>query len=253
MTSRPILFSPAMVRGLLREIENRGSGKTQTRRLAKWKPVAGIPSEELESLELQGWDISDGTDNCLGDNLFKVPFHSGDRLWVRESWRPSLPGGNCDPWHVRVAYPADGQTVDFGWADDIPGDWNMPKAAEKGNVPSIHMPRWASRITLEVTDVRVERLKEISEQDAVAEGIEEVSALWPADDEGFEGAPYPSYADYGPDANGCFSGYGAAGLSFMKLWDSLNAQRAPWDSNPWVTVTTFVPHLANIDQWGNVA
>jgi hypothetical protein len=85
------------------------------------------------------------------------------------------------------------------------------------------MPRWASRITLDVTDVRFEPLKDISDDDAVAEGIAEVSANYTPEGD-FEGTECSSYADYGPNANGCFSGFGAARLSFMKLWNSINGK-----------------------------
>jgi hypothetical protein len=114
--------------------------------------------------------------------------------------------------------------------------------------PSIHMPKRASRLTLIVTGYRIERLHDIDEAGAIAEGVEEVSAKWPpneADD--FEGAPYPSYADYGPNANGCFAGPGAARLSYMKLWNAINGPDA-WAANPWVEVTSYTPHLCNIDR-----
>lgn len=86
--------------------------------------------------------------------------------------------------------------------------------------PGIHMPRWASRLTLHVTDVRVQRLQDISEDDAQAEGC-----------------PCQSDDD--------LCGMEAAGW-FRDLWDSLNAERAPWSSNPWVVAVTFRPVLGNI-------
>jgi hypothetical protein len=115
----------------------------------------------------------------------------GDRLWVRETWSQLYPYESR-----RVAYRADRETV---VAPGVLPWWR----------PSIHMPRWASRLTLEITKVRVERLKEITVKDIAAEGIQ-------------EGVGVFAYED------------------FRKLWDSLNAKRGfGWDANPWVWVVEF--------------
>ena len=92
------------------------------------------------------------------------------------------------------------------------------------------MPRWASRLTLIVTDVRVQRLQDISEADARDEGVECDSDGW---------------RDYMMPTTQCC---GSARNSFATLWDSLNAERAPWSSNPWVVAVTFRPVLGNIDR-----
>jgi hypothetical protein len=201
MTTRPILFSGPMVRALL------DGRKTQTRRVLK-------PTAEA----------------------FETPkFRRGDVLWVREAW--------CDVNDhgiESVAYRADGDVwgVDEArhdtladkylyatWAADliggIEGSWR----------PSIHMPRWASRLTLRVTDVRVQRVQEISEGDAVAEGIERDTDGW---------------VDYqAPSVQCCVT----ARDSFMTLWDSLNAPRGyGWDANPWVAAFTFEVIRKNVDQ-----
>jgi hypothetical protein len=108
----------------------------------------------------------------------------------------------------------DEQLIYFATEDDSEIVNEMPRC------PSIHMPRWASRITLTVTDVRVQRLQDISRGDAMDEGC-----------------PLPNMAD-GPDPRDWFA----------DLWDSLNAKRAPWDSNPWVAAYTFTVEQRNIDQ-----
>lgn len=93
--------------------------------------------------------------------------------------------------------------------------------------PSIYMPRWASRITLEVTEVRVERLQDISEEDAQAEGVERC-----------DGFPLSLGYPAGEDDGKCVL-YPSAVRAFSVLWDSLNHERAPWRSNPWVWVIRF--------------
>lgn len=210
MTDKPILFSASMIRALL------DGRKTQTRRVLndkQVKRVADIPSEELESLQIEGWDISDGTEECLGEYLFKTPIYAGDRLWVRESFQVSGIGWGKKPKDAhggKVHFMAD---PDHGW-QDYWGGWH----------PSIHMPRWASRLTLVVTDVRVQRVQEISEADAIAEGIFESDVNM-----------YPEL--------------GTARHHFEDLWDSLNSKRGfGWDDNPWVTAITFTVHRCNIDQ-----
>lgn len=181
MTDRPILFSGPMVRAIL---EGR---KTQTRRLISTKPRG----------HLGGVNLFDGTwtdDYVLDPGNVEwrqqiVRYAVGDRLWVRETWSERLEG-------EAAIYRADAE---------LPIVWR----------PSIFMPRWASRLTLTVTDVRVQRLQEISRDDVIAEGITER-----------EGEPIAAVVA------GWHEPYAA-------LWDSLNAKRAPWASNPWVVAVTF--------------
>lgn len=144
----------------------------------------------------------------------------GDRLWVRETWRPAVSA--ADPWHVAVAYAADGRVKHWDWASDADfGDWRLPKRAKHGDVPSIHMPRWASRLTLIVEDVRVQRLQEITLGDICAEGLAR------------------SIYDFRPVQRGFDA--------FADLWNSLHGPEA-WDANPWVCALTFTVHKTNIDQ-----
>jgi len=148
-----------------------------------------------------------------------VPYAPGDRLWVRE---------NCATWGDHEAiYRAD-DAVEYGLAVSD-GKFGAKWKAR----PSIHMPRWASRLTLTVTDVRVQRLHAISEADAIAEGIK-------------------LHGDF-------FTGYGKAADqwmgpldSFASLWISLHGYEG-WDENPWVVALTFTVQRGNIDQMPGVA
>lgn len=199
MKERPILFSGPMVRAIL------DGRKTQTRRVIK-------PTQPRDD---GMWPAGR---NPVPDCPYGRP---GDRLWVRETWGISLCGNRVslspeawpDGWPVdRLRYAADG--YDFGLSTKR---------------PSIHMPRWASRITLEITDIRVQRLRDISEDDAVAEGIEYGQS---------DGATSNG-------RNRCFvnpvspNEEGTAQWAFSQLWDSINAERAPWASNPWVWAVSF--------------
>jgi len=165
----------------------------------------------------QVWGVYDD----WGEWGARVPYMPGDLLWVRERWSDDLlaPG--------EVYYYAT--ALDDGLLAD--------EVAEIRWKPSIHMPRWASRVTLEVTDVRVQRLQEISQEDARAEGVateewddwrENVTAI---------GMPEGSYIETERDL-------------FRDLWDNINAKRGyGWDTNPWVIALTFVVHQMNIDEF----
>lgn len=188
MADRPIIFSGPMVRALL---EGR---KTQTRRLA-CKPQPGVPLNPSRWRRVK----------------------PGDRLWVREAWHPVIEG------HPVALYRADDKIVyhDTGrWDDRLiyekPERWR----------PSIHMPRWASRLTLLVTDVKVERLQEIGEADAKAEGAYQCANGW----------SYGSSPLAGSTARG----------AFYCLWNSIHSPNA-WNANPWVVVLSFNAHRCNID------
>ena len=203
MADKPILFSGSMIRAILREVSAPGTGKTQTRRVLKPRPRRTIFFDA----------------KTAGLEQFREPaYRAGDRLWVREAIS-----------YDRLDVDRDGILPPWYWADGNPdaGDWTRPK-------PSIHMPRWASRLTLIVTDVRVQRLQDISEDDARAEGIEH--------DQDRSRGNVIAWRDYLDRGGKC----GTAIASFRSLWDSLNAERAPWSSNPWVVAVTFRPVLGNI-------
>lgn len=137
----------------------------------------------------------------------------GDRLWVRES----------------CSLARSGLPVAWYWADGNPtdGDWTKPR-------PSIHMPRWASRITLDVADVRVERLQSISEQDAIAEGAVEDWA------DGLSVWYFPGGWELGVERHG-----ETAREGFRWLWTAINGN---WDHNPEVVALSFAVIRANVDR-----
>ena len=232
--NRPILFKGEMVRAIL---EGR---KTQTRRIMKLTGGNKLGVWESDHIGGDGCKYADGSlvpkMPCISHTrtgaVHVPPIMVGDLLWVRESWRPLAGYG---AWDLLIFYAADDVTIHLKDGDVDVGDWSFPKAAKNGNVPSIFMPRWASRITLEVTDVRVQRLQDISEEDAIAEGIEYYK------DRMAEG-----WVSYEPKSNPYHYRYFADPRDgFRTLWDSINSKRDEgkysWKSNPWVVAYTFKP------------
>jgi hypothetical protein len=194
-TEKPILFNGPMVRAIL------DGRKTMTRRVIKTKAflewvAAGFSDE-----------FTKNPDNLWAESS---PYRPGMKLWVRETWRRAkgnLPDG--------IEYRADNLLVWFDGNEPQKAREDIQRFPRDGKWrPSIFMPRWASRITLEVTGVRVERLQEISDDNALAEGY----------------PYYTSIIEYETgDAKAWFSG----------LWDSLNGKTCPWASNPFVWVVEF--------------
>jgi len=217
MRKLPILFSGLMVRAIL---EGR---KTQTRRI-----LTGLCDDEpaiVESGEVRAF-------NENGSPYRWPRTHAvGDLLWVREAWRCD-PNGRESDGSIWVVYAA-ARTAQVRFMS--PAEWKLPKRANNGMVPSIHMPRWASRITLRVTCVKVERLQDISEADARAEGIfarggtgdDPTSSQWTWQKEGWR--------------------YDTPRQALQKLWESINGPGS-WEANPWVAAYTFEPILQNIDK-----
>lgn len=229
MTDRPILQTAADVRAAL------AGRKTQARVILKPQP-GGIEQRPLgfvgSPARFVFTEVHPGGANWT--HYAKIPYTPGDRLWVRETWRPHYLGDGV--WNLDVSYPADGErrTICDGEFGDK--DWNWPKAADRGNVTPLHMPRWASRLTLTVSDVRVQRLQDISEADAKAEGLEtEPSPLG-----------ISTYYCFGDIA------YSHAKPAYRDLWNSLHGPGA-WDANPWVVALTFTVQRGNIDQLPGVA
>lgn len=221
MTDRPILFSAPMVRALL------DGRKTQTRRVAKFVQPDG-----------DGWHIRSSGGGMLGADDDDVrahaadyaPYAVGDRLWVKETWTIGGVFTDC----VETRYRAHERASHTEFVEQVPiaRVGNLPKARWPKYASPLHMPRWASRITLTVTDVRVERLQDISNDDALAEGIIEYE---PTEEEPAEF----SHTDGGDVWNNPRSAYQA-------LWDSINGNGA-WDANPWVAAISFDVHARNID------
>jgi hypothetical protein len=162
-------------------------------------------------------------------------------LWVRESL-DLCRGGRVDLSIWSAGYAADGADLDL----TAPGLLAWVEGYKRRLVPSIHMPRAASRITLDVTDVRVERLQDISEADALAEGLN----CAPRSAINFTTGGYDPGFRY---ADGTFSNFpGAYRRAWAELWDSINGPGA-WDANPWVVVYSFSVHPCNIDQLARAA
>ena len=228
MRERPILFSGPMIRAIL------DGRKSQTRRVLTYLhngpkgdgkrhvPPDWVTTWHQDSQNGLAWHgegpspQTGGTRGCgWTDCPYGVP---GDRLWVRETYlfddcryiNNPMPKTEPDGWRDAFYYRADGECC-----EQIPECACAELDGKTPWKPSIFMPRWASRITLEITDVRVQRLQEISEEDALAEGV---SGCAPIDD----GLP-----DW------------TAKESFKILWDSINAKRHPWAENPFVWALTF--------------
>ena len=215
MKERPILFSAPMIRAILAD------RKTQTRRVMKCRNslVDGV------SISSETWDyykfdfanawVDPGPSPAGNEGPYLKAFACdesvrriyprawrGDVLWVRETFS------------YERRYPTGTGAAIWRWADGNPtdGDWTKPK-------PSIHMPRWASRITLKITDVRVERLQEISDDDCEAEGIKQ---RWTCINPGT--GTYAHDNDVRDD--------------YRKLWSDINGAYS-WTANPWVWVVSF--------------
>lgn len=200
---RPILFSAPMVRAIL---EGR---KTVTRREIKPSMRSADTQFELHQQENGSWlPLHTFDESCMDDqgteHPIKCPYgQPGDRLWVRETFKSSA---DCRP---PVA-------ESFIYAADLNSDGRTKWAARWK--PSIHMPRIASRILLEITDVRVERLQDISRADIRAEGLQCPPEL-ASDDVS------PNYRDWYPAA-------------WRDLWESINGPGS-WDANPWCWAVSF--------------
>lgn len=198
----PILFSGAMVKAILAD------QKTETRRVIKPQP-----------------EVIKGDESWLSEIVHgllkrRCPYGSaGDTLWVRETWwkppeiTPKMLREGADTW-PKVSYCADCENADNEFWEEM--KWKK--------LPSIFMPRWASRITLEIVNVKVERLQEISQDSINNEGINYVDGylhelcIWRDSIEGIRQTRLNFY---------------------RQLWDSINGKKYPWKSNPWVWVVQF--------------
>lgn len=249
MKERPILFRAPMVRALL------AGTKTQTRRIVKPQPA---PYESWDwSWPVRRKGVTPGTRICWRDDQrvtlypycpYGVP---GDRLWVQETCRAhelTDKEAESDTFGIierkgleyplygldGVIYKADGVFREIECtreAADLWMDLNAYRGKRGATVPPIHMPRWASRITLEITDVRVERLQDISEADAIAEGIDPPRCPHC----GYTWGDCRQHMDHrlcvGREPESAVAAYRA-------LWGQINGPDS-WASNPWVWVVCF--------------
>ncbi len=204
-----MLFNSEMVRAIL------AKSKTQTRRLVKPQPDSvhnGFPYWNVGGYRTS-WCRSDADGGPLvPHNPLLCPHGKpGDRLWVRETVQAEELSNGLDG----VRYLADGSFLPIENTKDASDLWidlNHYGRKRGAKVPSIHMPRWCNRMTLEITDVRIERLRDISEEDAEAEGIDFFRSI--------------------PDVDETLT----AKELFSALWDSIYLN---WDENPWVWVIEF--------------
>ena len=224
---RPILFSGPMVRAIL------DGRKTQTRRVCKpqpngfWDSATNAASHIYQPGYLPWWQI--------GGINHKCPYgKTGDHLWLREAWKTGCNLDKYSPKQIREKYEdagyrlgdrANGKCCPMfylaGGEHKRWGDCDIADFGEWGKTRvSIHMPRWASRITLEITDVRIEQLQDITEHDAKSEGVEMGFQF-----AGFAADRHPAKAvGYKP--------------MFRRLWGEINGPDS-WEANPWVWVVEF--------------
>lgn len=220
MTDRPILLSAPMVLAL------RAGRKTQTRRVMKPQPEPMLFGFHVFNAHGGLTNVAEHEVPDVGPDY--VPWAVGDRLWVRENWaRVPVTAYRMSEGVEQTVDPSDFDMAAIyaaGWERSIP-HWR----------PSIHMPRWASRLTLHVTAVRVERLQALTREDAIAEGLlkHTVTGKWLA------GAADPlELAEYEP-----------ADAYRQLVWDRLpQAAAYRWDANPFVVALTFDVEHVHIDR-----
>jgi len=227
MKEIPILFSTPMVQAIM------AGRKTMTRR------IAAVPVGDHHGTDIMDWGLSKHpyqNDNMWLYNIqtdvddyatieLKAKYGKcDDLLWVRETWgvgsRPDPFVGGVDGFEFK----ADEMMIDE--KEYLPiypcDDFDFGNYDKNGWRPSIHMPKVAARIWLQVTDVRVERLNDIIEADAIAEGVEKIDY-----------SPFP-WKYYGSEYAGCSD----ARTSFQSLWQLINGDES-WEANPWVWVVSY--------------
>lgn len=228
MSDKPILFKPEMVRALQ-------AGKSQTRRVLKQQPTDPLTGGGVcdpVAFPDRPYMWLNGYDGSPAQPIINPPkILVGDRLYVREAWRT---WANYD--HLRPSLMRPGKHSIHFEAD------GFDKAHTGRFRQAMHMPRWASRITLIVTDIKVQRIQDISEEDAKAEG---------ATSRFFEHSECGQEICMLTFNHGQSEWFDTATRSFENLWDSINAERdggkLSWDSNPWVAAYSFNYIPQNID------
>jgi len=222
---RPILFKPDMVRAIISEI------KTQTRR--------AVPEKILDKYyDYDDWASSVGKPEgvaCVRMYekeyfLNACKYRVGDILWVREMWgelydtcdHPEIAGGYNERWSLGYVYKAD----NYEHKNDVYGFFT-------GWKPSIHMPKSACRLFLKITDIQVQHLRSITDEDAIAEGVEQTSFNLGSN-------KITLFKDYERESFGCDS----PRTSFVTLWDKINGEGS-FLQDPWVYAITFEKIEAN--------
>lgn len=256
MTDKPILFQGNMVRGILR------NGKTQTRRILNPQPRIEFPN----SVIVDKIRITENSPVAMFRNRtgirqdIKLKYALGDRLWLRESWWTKCSYDDLAPRDVPETAPISYAATD------------LRKFSSGVGRPSIFMMKWSSRITLPVVDVRVQRLQDCSEQDAIAEGV--IKAQFSVH------GPRHTVPRYFIEGRKDDCHFKSAVDAYKSLWNSINGKPKPkmkdgkidhylsfpWDgdsgtfehlgkphivtANPWVSATTFVIIKTNINKIG---
>lgn len=209
---KPTIFNATMVRAILH------GRKTQTRRLMSERERIGYPSSEIAS-------VTNSSFTTVGNLSFNLrsPYQPGDLLWVRETW--GCPSAD----HPRIKdgrKPTQGDRIVYRANDADAWQWDRATGGSFCWRPAIHMPRWASRLTLEVLKVRPEWLRGISGEDAIAEGIQ---------------IPRCDCEVCATSAFMCPADASDAILAFAELWDGIYGKGYDkcWDANPLVWVVEF--------------
>jgi len=236
MKERPILFTGPMVRAIL------DGSKTQTRRIVKPQPFDRSYSRHDHRMAYASGRVADGDEidgfyaystSSGGEWRARCPYgQPGDRLWVRETWLEDPEDDGT--WHYTQYMGCKGSPL-----SEIPKKFRKPEhciyregwdGVDLRWRPSIHMPRWASRILLEIVSVRVERLQAIGDNDALTEGVERVENNY---------GNGPAYCDYGmKNQDDTAEWFNSPVDSYQSLWESINGAGS-WDANPWVWVVEF--------------
>lgn len=237
MTDHSIIFKASMVKALLREAREPGTGKTQTRRLLysarRCRPDGVIPASaqiltynDQSGVKRAYQPVDRVTDIDINEYHVLSGWHlrkTRDLLWVRENFAPRIgDDGKPDqnPRYVKFSADTAGSPSD-------PMDYHCwPKRW----TPSIHMPRWASRLTLTITGIKIERAQSISATDAIAEGIRLGKFGFTFSEIDHPGTSWDTPKE-----------------AFQKLWMLVNGYEA-WQRNPWVVALTFTVHETNIDK-----
>lgn len=212
---RPMLFNGEMVRAI------REGRKTKTRRVVNPRYPFEVDEREDGSL----WPFFPSYVTGEPDvEWLECPFgEPGDRLWGRETYRGHtgsiVQDGAPDGYELCLAYAAGGYSGTLR-VDSAAYNRHIGDPARRWR-PSIHMPRWASRITLEITEVRVERVREITEEDARAEGCSWSDGAPEVDTGQFTEQPYEAREE------------------FQHLWNAVSEPRFGWDADPFVWVVSF--------------
>lgn len=205
MTDKPIIFSAPMIRALL------DGRKSMTRRVLKEQRHVSIPA-----FAGGRWQWLGHSGAILGD--IRIPYAPGVRLWVREAFY------RCE----ECAYLNHAEGANSAGIRDRKCCANCDELLPRAKLSPIHMPRWASRLTLTVTDVRVQRVQDISAEDSVAEGV--------------QCGTCEAMNQSACHGRGCFASIDA----FRDLWNSIHGPGA-WAANAWVAVISFTVDRRNID------